>query len=232
MISMAIDPQPGSWDWAFAVADRVERADPARAGLAPLRSRLNLLLAAAGIKLEADLHPHLRGLSACLIGAPDRPGRVTGGLIVLHLDDPSVADRLARGASPRLGAILGGNAAARAVTIRSRSRDVRIGWGDGAAAANADRPEPGRSLAAVCGGWAEDGRQPPARVGACWPSRLWRPGGMSELPPSALRVLADDPPVVWWGWSEPGVEHDLFQWRGLRERVRRFLDALPPAHVE
>ena len=28
MISLAIDPEPSSWDWAFAVADRIERADP------------------------------------------------------------------------------------------------------------------------------------------------------------------------------------------------------------
>ena len=61
MISLAIDAQPRSWDWAFAVVDRVERVDPARAGLAPLRSRLNLILAATGVKLEADLHPHLAG---------------------------------------------------------------------------------------------------------------------------------------------------------------------------
>ena len=31
MVSMVIDPDPASWDFAFAAADRVERVDPARA---------------------------------------------------------------------------------------------------------------------------------------------------------------------------------------------------------
>ena len=228
LISLAIDPEPNSWDWAFAVADRIERADPARAGLAPLRSRLNLLLAAAGLKLEADIHPHLRGISMCLIGDTDRPGRVAGTLVVLHLDDPSIADRLLREAQARLGALLGANAAGRALTIERRGCDVWSAWGDRAAAALKEpRPDPTRSMAAICGGWAGEGRQAPARVGAFWPSRLWRPAGMPQLPPSALRVLGDDPPVVWWGWSEPGREHDLFRWRGLHERVRKFLELVP-----
>ncbi len=44
-------------------------------------------------------------------------------------------------------------------------------------------------------------------------------------PPSS--VLADDPPLVWWGWSDPDGEHDLIRWSGLRQRVREFLEALP-----
>ncbi len=113
LISLAIDPEPSSWDWAFAVADRIERADPARAGLAPLRSRLNLLLAAAGLKLEADIHPHLRGISACLYrrAGPAGAGRRDTGRPSLrrsiHRRSPGP-----RGAA-RLGALLGANAAGR-----------------------------------------------------------------------------------------------------------------------
>jgi hypothetical protein len=44
---------------------------------------------------------------------------------------------------------------------------------------------------------------------------------------AAVRALADDPPVIWWGWSEPGREHDLFRWTGLGERVRKLLATLP-----
>ena len=95
MFSMAIDPDPACWDRAFGLADRVERVDPARAGMAPLRTRLDLLAAAAGVKPEADLWPHLRGLSACLWGDPRQPGRPIAAVLVLHLDEESSALRLA-----------------------------------------------------------------------------------------------------------------------------------------
>src|SRR5262249_2430400 len=46
---------------------RVDRADPSRAGVAPLRTRLNVLAAPARVNPEADLWPVLRGVSACLL---------------------------------------------------------------------------------------------------------------------------------------------------------------------
>jgi hypothetical protein len=262
MVSVAIDPAPSSWDRAFAVADRVERTDPARAGLAPLRSRMNLLAAAAGMRLEADLRPHLRGLSAYLIGDPNRPGRTTGALVVLHLDDPETARRLVGDSAPRVRALLRngspdrlaaagprpgdgekhltegipynvGSAAGRPVSICTRGRDIRIAWGEGALSGPREGPpDPGPSLATLCGALIGAGRLPPVRVGAFWPARLWRPPGRLELSPSSLRVLADDPPVVWYGWSEPDREHDIIRWAGLRERIRGFLATLPLAPVQ
>jgi hypothetical protein len=225
MVSLAIDPDPASWDRAFAVADRLERIDPARAGLAPSRTRLNLLAGGVGIRLEGDVRPHLRGVTACAYGDPAQPGRVAGALIVLHLDDRAVADRLVSQASGRIGRLDPG----RSLALLAVGRDVRIAWGEAAATIDrADRGGPAHSLAATCDGWAVEGRQPPARVGAFWPARLWRPAGVLDSAPAALRILADDPPVVWWGWSEPAREHDVVRWTGLRERLRRFLDALPP----
>jgi hypothetical protein len=44
---------------------------------------------------------------------------------------------------------------------------------------------------------------------------------------AAVRALADDPPVIWWGWREAGREHDLLRWAGLGDRVRRVLATLP-----
>ena len=48
VVSLAFEPGAAFWDSAFALADRVDRADPSRAGVAPLRTRFNLLAAAAG----------------------------------------------------------------------------------------------------------------------------------------------------------------------------------------
>jgi hypothetical protein len=119
--------------------------------------------------------------------------------------------------------------AGRPVSVVAHGRDIRIAWGEAALPGSRDGwPDPGHSLAPICGGWAGAGRKPPVRVVALWPARLWRPAGTLEVSPSSLRVLADDPPVIWWGWSEPGREHDLVRWSGLRERIRDFLATLPP----
>ena len=83
VISLALDPSAAFWDSAFSLADRLERVDPVRAEVAPLRARINLLAASAGVRPEADLWPHLRGVTASLIGDPSQPGRPTGLLLVL-----------------------------------------------------------------------------------------------------------------------------------------------------
>jgi hypothetical protein len=225
MVSMAIDPDPAAWEFAFAMADRIERLDPARSRLAPLRTRLNVLAMGAGLGLESEIRPHLRGVSACLFAEPEAQGRLDGVLVVLHLDDAAVARRLVERAGPRLGGLAGDDARSRAVTLRPRERNVWIGWGEGArVVSHQDRPAPGRSLGGLCGGWAAEGRRPPVRVGAFWPARIWRPPGM---PGSTAHILADDPPVIWWGWSEREREHDLLQWAGLAGRVRAVLATLP-----
>jgi hypothetical protein len=221
MASVAIDTDPAWWDRAFALADRIERVDSALGGLAPLRTRLNLLASGIGVRLESDVRPHLRGLTGCVYGDPARPGRVAGVIIVLHLDDAGVADRLVSQSSRRIGGLASG----RSVDIRALGRDIQIVWGE--AAARSDRGHPAHSLAATCAGWAAEGREEPARVGAVWPARLLRPAGNGNVAPPALHALADDPPVIWWGWSEPAREYDVIHWTCLRERVRHFLDALP-----
>lgn len=237
-VSMAVDPRASAWDRAFALADRVERVDPARARVSPLRVRLNLIATAAGLKLEADLLPHVRGVSLALVGQADRPGRVGGALIVLHLDDPEVARRVVRDASARIAAVLGGQVAAvaggsggpRAVVVRASGNDIRLAWGTARAAAASDDPPPaGQSMADVCRGWSAEGHPMPWRVGAFWPGRLWQPpaGATAAWPDGSLVTLADDPPAVWWGWDEPGGTHDQIRWRGLDQRVRRLLATLP-----
>jgi hypothetical protein len=110
-ISLAIEPTAACWDSAFALADRVERIDPARAELFPLRTRVNMLAGPAGAALEADLWPHLIGLTACVLGDPERPGLPTGALLVMHVDADAAAGRLSTEVVPRLGALLAGKPA-------------------------------------------------------------------------------------------------------------------------
>ncbi|HKI18095.1 MAG TPA: hypothetical protein VKA15_09450 [Isosphaeraceae bacterium] len=257
VISLALDPSAAFWDSAFVLADRVERIDPARAAVAPLRVRINLLAASAGVRPEVDLWPHLRGVTASLMGDPNQPGRPTGLLLVLHADAVSSAERLTNEFLPRLRVLLpGGNrgegripdvpdgkAAAktaagesrrigrlggRALMVWRRDRNVLVAWGDDPLINSLlVNGKPEQSVAVLCKGWAREGRGAPQRVGAVWPARCSPTSHGLDAATPALRVLADDPPVVWWGWSAPAVAHDSFECPELRERVRRFLDQVP-----
>jgi hypothetical protein len=253
MISTAIDPDAASWDRAFGLADRVERVDPGRAGAAPLRTRLNLLAATAGFQLEADLRPHLRGLSACLWGDPRQPGRPIGAVLILHLDGEQSASRLVEKITPGLGAIMTGRATVKAaprdrpgrdepargprrlgivlgrqVSVWQVGPDLMIAWGnDDVTAPLWGNVEVARSLASVCDGWAGQGRGSPQRLAAIWPGRLWRAGHEAESESAPIRVLAEDPPILWWGWSDHDHGYDILLWPDLAGRVRRFLNSLP-----
>jgi hypothetical protein len=246
IVSVAVDPEPTSWARVFSLADRVERADPARVGVAPLRSRLNLFAVAAGLKPEADLLPHLRGVSAGIWCDPRQPGTPIGALLVLHLDEAPNAERLARDFFPRLGSLLQGRAGAgqaagppgearrvgillgRNLSVWQQQRDVMIAWGDDALTAplNAKVP-PSRSIAGVYDVSRREERAAPQRFGAFWPGRLIRPDNSLNPSPATLRAFADDPPVVWWGWNEGNRALDQIQWPDLAGRVRRLLETIP-----
>jgi len=249
VVSVAFEPSAAFWSSAFEVADRVERADPARADLAPLRGRLNLLAAAVGVRLEADLWPHLRGLTASIMRDGEQPGVPTGALLVLHVDAEGAAERLATDVLPRLGTLVTGKkrpeerpgvaagagdakklgmVSGRALTVWRRGRDVLVAWGDDVCTACRDvtgRPE--RSVAPLCGGWAREGKRAPQRVGAVWPARCWSPARGPAAASPAWRTLAEGAPVVWWGWNEATTAFDTVHCSGLRERVHRFLDQVP-----
>jgi hypothetical protein len=255
-VSLAIDPTAAFWDSAFALADRVERVDPARAGVSPIRTRINLVAAASGLKLEADLWPHVRGVSAAISGDTARPGRLTGLRILLHLDEPSGAQRFVEQFAPRMGALLPGErlerdpllaenglvraaerdrepwrlrgVAGRDLTVWRRNKTVSIAWGDDAFTSSARAPVSlARSMAVVCGGWAKEGRGAPQRLGAFWPGRLAPPLGAAEPSPQARGALAGDPPAVWWGWTDGACAVDLLRWPELSRRVRLVLEGLP-----
>ena len=98
--AFALDPSPAAWNSTFDLLDAVERVDPARANLAPLRLRLNLLASAAVTKPDIDLWPRLVGVSA--IVTADASGKADGALVRLHAKDEASAKRLQTLTLPRL----------------------------------------------------------------------------------------------------------------------------------
>ena len=234
--AVALGPGGGGLDTAFALADRVEKADPAREKLAPLRVRLDLLAAAAGVRPGRDVWPHLRGLTGAVL--VDEQGHPRGGLVGLHAGDAETAARIARDVLPRLAItylkadraeVAGaptrrlGSVGGRPISALVLGPSVWIGWGDRVlddareAAAHPDRSA-GPLLHSF---WGPD---IPQRAGAFWPGRWARvaPNG------SALaQALAEAPPVVWVGGSHGSNLVDTVRWGDLRGVVRRGLDALP-----
>ena len=225
--AVAVDPEPGALARAFAAVDAFERADPARAGVAPARTRLNLLAAAARVRPEADVWPHLRGVSG---GVFADGGVVAGALLAVHLDDEAAARRFASEILPRLAAAYAapagdasrplGKVHGRPLSAATRGRSVLVAWGEGVLDRSLDALDhPGRSAAAaVRSAW---GATPPARAGAFWPRAL-TPAGSTPA-----KALADAPPLVWEGRDDGGDTRDLLRWPGLRGLVRRWLDDLP-----
>jgi hypothetical protein len=233
-VAIALDPTPAAWDRAFAWADRVERADSKQAKAAPLRTRLNLIAAAARVRPELEVWPHLRGLSACVLTDPE--GRVAGALVALHADDPPAANRLAAAVSRLAAAFLKDRAqdeetkrstppggvdrlswlSGRPVEAVCRGSTVLVGWGEGVvASALAAREDPERSAGRTIRAAWEGENSAPGRAGALWPGRLGSP------------LLAGASPLTWVGRNDRETTRDLVRATGLRGTVRRFLERLP-----
>jgi hypothetical protein len=230
VVAVAFDPRPEAWDSAFALVDRVERADPARADVAPLRARVNLLASAAGIHPETDLWPHLRGLSAGILVDPQF--ELAGAWLALHADTPKAAQRLGGSLIPRVAAALSGakpvadaeaapdamrslgRYAGRPLTLAVRGGTVLVGWGESALPACLDaQANPRRSAAAaIRASWDA---MPLRSAGAFWPGRL------------RSLALADASPALWLRHHEGATIRDDIRWPGLRGVVRGFLDRLP-----
>lgn len=231
---VALDTDAKSLDALFSILDRVEKADPIRAGLAPLRVRLNLIATAARVRLEVDLWPVLRGLTiAWLVDGQ-------GAILALHASTEEAAGRIAREIVPRLakpllphekaanpraerlseslGALEG-----KPLQISRRGGTLLIAWGERAlplAIKAWDHPEDSAARA-IQAGWQGT---LPSRTGALWP------GKMRTLAPagSALaKALDESPPLVWRGISGPAQSRDTVRWTGLKAFVKGWLDALP-----
>ena len=230
--AVALGPSTEMVSATFALFDRVEKADPSRAEVAPIRTRLNLLAALAGVRPEVDLWPRLRGVSGFLLADDQRD--ISGALLILHLEDAASARTLADVTIPKLLSSYAkpskGNPSAR-LTLQGKSfqfetvdRDVWITWGDAArAAALSALADTARSAARELRASWRGSR--PQRLGALWAGRLPRLVGSTG--PKLDRALLQAPPIVWQGHLEGQSLRDQIRWEGLHETVRQVLAVLP-----
>jgi hypothetical protein len=256
VVSVATGQGAAYWDEAFAVADRVDRADPVRANLAPLRTRLNLLATAVGTQLEADLWPHLRGLTLGLLLDPLTPSQ-PAALLALHMDQEASSRHILVKVLPRLAVLWGGTKAigknkqtdpanalgeadlaaprslgrvsGRPLEAAVRGKTVLIGWGQGVLGAGLEASAHPENSAVR---WfkamsGETDKKLPDRVGAFWPGRMRLPVRGLDGPTPLARCLAEGPPILWTGWTKGDLAEDRLQYAELRPLVRRFLAAIP-----
>lgn len=235
-VSLAADPRPEAWNRLFQVADRIEKLDPARAGVAPLRTRLNLIALAAKVNLEVDFLPALRGVTIAILADP--AGEPSGAIVLIHATDKTAARRIETTVVPRLAAawVKGGEPVAlpngvrvlgrlsgRPVHLLGDESTVLIGWGERSLESALEaKNRPDRSAGkTIRGGWSANA---PQRAGAVWPGRLRIPASMDSPWPFALPGSA---PILWHGTSGVRATHDEVRWPELHALVRRFLERIP-----
>jgi hypothetical protein len=241
--AMAIDPEPAAWNSAFSMFDRIERADPARAGVAPFRTRLNLLTLTSGARLEAEFWPRLVGISGALFSS--QTGGIEGGLLALHTTGTDAATRIAHHILPALATAFRlkraeerfdvgegvapvivqlGNYDGRALATAARGATVLVSWGDVSPVRLGAEADPIRSAGTeIRSGW---GDRPPQRAGAIWPGRLAWPRLAPPGSPLA-EALHASPPLLWQGRDDAQITSDEIRWPSLRLAIRRFLERLP-----
>jgi hypothetical protein len=232
--ALATDPASKSWDALFALADRIEKLDPARRDVAPIQIRLAILARASGLRLEADLLRHLLGISGW-IGSSNRM-RINNALLEFHLDDGDAAERIVASLKPWPGsgkAPAGtpdrprwlGQVDGQPIQIVRSQRDVLLAWGEGVLEASLRaRSSPEHSS----GGAIREklkAKRPFIGAGVIWPERLPNLIGAGILIP---RKIDGVPPICWSVHSEEGRLVDVaLDWDRLDEAVREFLERLP-----
>ena len=175
--------------------------------------------AASAERLTVDVLPRLGALLTGKKPATQRPG----GGPPRNVATAQLAGRALGTRRSELGTVSG-----RSLLAIAHGRDAVIAWGEDALSASLEAmATPDRSAAALCTDWARDGENAPQRLGLIWPARCWPPvRGVSATTP-AWRVLTQDPPVVWWGWTGRDEARDSIQFSGLRQRVHQFVDQIP-----
>ena len=230
---IAFDPRPEMWDATFAMLDRVQKADPSQAKTAPIRTRLNLLAAAAGVRPEVDLWPKLRGISGHVFVDPRAPTRVESATATLHLSDESAAKKIAEEFAPKVAKFLRlvpgeggeirtlGRVSGRPLFLSRRGAAVWIGWGEKSLGKVGRREDSAHFLLDVRIPGHEDPRV--SRLVAVWPGRAAIAPAGSPL----AAGLEGSPPVVWKGWTGPDRSYDRISSPDLKPALQRFLERLP-----
>ena len=237
--SIAIDGRPAIWDRVFAAIDAVEKADAKNVQRAPIRARVGLAARLAGIDLERDLWPNLRGITGFLIGTVREP---EGFAVALHVSDDAAAtalrDRLlpqlakalrldrATGPLPRNGARPLATVGGKIVWVSTDApRTVWIGWGDEAVPTSIRLNRPARLLGDAGVGKARDlvGLREKSRRGWFYPSRLGLVALGSPLGDAVERIGA----IEWEGEDRGAFSTERFLWPHLDRGVRHFLDKIP-----
>ena len=224
--ALAVPPGAETWDAAFGLADRVERVDPERANVAPIRLRLDLLARSVGVRTEVDLLPHLKGIT----GWAGSDGRtIDSGLVVLHFVDEAAAGRFADriGPAPTPGATGSrkiGQLDGRPVQMVRLGRSVAIAWGktsmaSSMAALDDPKSSGGPALRAY---WAKG---VPAFAGGLWPARV--PGLVPGASPLAEALSQASPVTISGTWVDRDHFHIMGLWDELDASVGRFLELIP-----
>jgi hypothetical protein len=224
--ALAVPPGANTWDAAFGLADRVERVDPERANVAPIRLRLDLLARSVGVRTEADLLPHLKGVS----GWAGSDGRaIDSGLVALHFVDEAAAGRFADRVRPAptpgaTGSRKIGQLDGRPVVLARVGRSLAIAWGEASMASSmAALDDPKNSSGpALRTYWAKG---VPTFAGGLWPARV--PGLIPAASPLAEALGQASPVTISGTWFDPDHFHIMVLWDGLDRSVRRFLELIP-----
>lgn len=234
------------WDGLFQVADAIDRADPARADLAPLRTRLNFLGMARGVRLEADLWPRLQGASFGVLIDDGASPELAGAVVALHAVDAESARRILDRVVSPLASLAGAGAAGpvddgadapralgrvsgRPLEALAKDATVLIGWGEGAldrALKSAESPD--ESLAAFLKNESDElDDRPINRFGAVWPDRTVMMFEALEPNSPLAAAMTGAAPVVWRGGWDGAEAWDALQWSQLPGVVARFLERIP-----
>ncbi len=212
------------------------------------RTRLNTLALLAGVSTELELWPRLLGLSGAFDLDKEKT-RPNSAILILHARDPNAADRLANRVLPRLmlslrllsdkeapdidlafartHAISLGDFHGQPISLALRENDVLLAWGQTALDnALAIRANPDRSLGRTS--WLQT-----VELDQTNHLLLVHPQSFlkSQLDPQSPMALAVQlaPPLLVLG-RRSGEELDIeATWSGLRQTVRRLVDATPQA---
>jgi hypothetical protein len=221
--AIAWPSDPKACDRLFRVWDAVEKSDPKRAGAAAIRTRLDLTLAAIGMRPERDLWPRLRGISGWI--ATDPVGRPRRVVLSLHMVDEPAADRilepLGRWSFPGLGV-----GEEPAVTDRSRIHVQREGatidliWGSSEvtrAPTGTSTPREEATLATML----VDQEPLPERFVWLRP-RTWVAESLGVISAGALGTSD----IIWTGYQEGDRSIERIRWREVDGVLKRTLE--PP----